>query len=255
MLFFRYAIAFVLMGIWLLLRGESFKVSRPQFWRLTILGILFGCSSMTLFLAYNYIPAGLATTIVFLYPVLVALISVFLRVYPSWQVWLSIFLTFAGVVILSLPHGGVTLKWQGLLLAGASAMSYAVYLVIVNRSTKLRTVSPNVLTFYVLALGSLLFFFHHLWLGGDFFKGVNGIEQWGEMVGLAVFPTIISLVTLAISTRRIGAVKTSVLGVFEPITAICIGSFVFGESLTANVIVGVIITLFAVTFMVATGKK
>jgi drug/metabolite transporter (DMT)-like permease len=254
-LFFRYFLAFVILGLWLLVRRMSFRVTKAQLFRLLILGVTFSLSSITLFLAYDYIPAGLATTIVFLYPVLVAIISVFLHVYPSWQVWLSICLTFVGVIILSLPHGSVSLHWQGLLLSGASAMSYAVYLVIVNRSTKLRTVKPNVLTFYVLAIGSLTFLVHHLVGGGAFLAGVSGPEQWAEMAGLAVFPTLISLVTLAISTRRIGAVKTSVLGVFEPVTAICIGVLVFGESLTANVIAGIIITIFAVTFMVATGKK
>lgn len=36
---------------------------------------------------------------------------------------------------------------------------------------------------------------------------------------------------------------------------IAVGTIFFGESLTLNIIVGVIITLIAVTFMVVTGKK
>ena len=85
--------------------------------------------------------------------------------------------------------------------------------------------------------------------------GIHGWYCWFNIIGLAIFPTLVSLLTLAIATRIIGATRTSVLGVFEPVTAIAVGTIFFGESLTVNVIVGVVITLVAVTFMVLTGKK
>ena len=255
MLSFRYLLAVAILGMWLLFRHESFRVNAAQFVRLCILGVLFGFSSLLLFLSYNYIPAGLATTIVFLYPVLVAIIMVFLQVYPTWQVWLSIVLTFIGVLVLSRPSGGVSFSVAGLLLAGGSALAYAMYLVIVNRSRRLRTVSNHVLTFYALLIGSLLFVIRSLFSGEDFMQGVGGWYCWMNLVGLAVFPTLVSLLTLAVATRLIGATRTSVLGVFEPVTAIAVGSLFFGESLTLNVIVGICITLFAVTFMVLSDKK
>ncbi len=255
MLSFRYLLAVAFLGIWLLARRESFKINFPQFIRLTILGVFYGLSSLLLFTAYNYIPAGLATTIVFLYPVLVALIMVFLKVYPTWQVWVSIFLTFAGVLVLSHSSDNVSLNYIGLLLAGGSALAYALYLVIVNRSRRLRSVSNHVLTFYALLIGSLIFLSHSALSGEDFMKGMQGYKCWLNVIGLAVFPTVISMLTLAIATRIIGATKTSVLGVFEPITAIAVGTIFFGESLTLNIIVGVAITLVAVTFMVLTSKS
>ena len=255
MLSFRYLLAVLILGVWLVARKESLRVNAAQTVRLVILGILFALSSATLFLSYNYIPAGLATTIVFLYPVLVALIMVFLKVYPTWQVWLSIILTFAGVIILSLPSSGVSFNAVGLLLAGASALVYAMYLIIVNRSRRLRTVSNHVLTFYALLFGSMLFLGHGLSSGGDLLAGVHGWLCWLCLFGLAIFPTLMSLLCLAASTRLIGATKTSVLGVAEPVTAIAVGCIFFNESLTLNVITGVAITLFAVTFMALTDRK
>ncbi|MGN1233759.1 MAG: DMT family transporter [Candidatus Cryptobacteroides sp.] len=255
MLSIRYLLAVVILGIWLVARKESLRVNAAQAARLVLLGLLFALSSATLFVSYNYIPAGLATTIVFLYPVLVALIMVFLKVYPTWQVWLSIFLTFAGVVILSLPSSGVSFNAVGLLLAGASALVYAMYLVIVNRSRRLRTVSNHVLTFYALLFGSFLFVGHGLVSGGNMLDGIHGWLCWLCLAGLAIFPTLMSLLCLAISTRLIGATRTSVLGVTEPVTAIAVGCIFFNESLTLNVIVGVAITLFAVTFMALTDRR
>lgn len=255
MLSFRYLLAVLILGIWLVARKESLRINAAQTVRLVILGILFALSSATLFFSYNYIPAGLATTIVFLYPVLVALIMVILKVYPTWQVWLSIILTFAGVIILSLPSSGVSFNAVGLLLAGASALVYAMYLIIVNRSRRLRTVSNHVLTFYALLFGSLLFLGHGLSSGVDLLAGVHGWLCWLCLFGLAIFPTLMSLLCLAASTRLIGATKTSVLGVAEPVTAIAVGCIFFNESLTLNVIVGVTLTLFAVTFMALTDRK
>ena len=255
MLACRYLIAVFILGVWLVFRKESLKVNKAQMWRLCILGFLFAMSSMLLFLSYNYIPAGLATTIVFLYPVIVALIMVLLKVYPTWQVWLSILMTFVGVVILSRPSGNMTLNITGLSLAAGSAIAYALYLIVVNRSRRLRTVTSLVLTFYALLIGSVVFLIHSVISGGEFMAGLDGWYCWINLICLAVFPTLVSLLTLAMATRIIGPTRTSVLGVFEPVTAIAVGTIFFGESLTLNIIIGVIITLVAVTFMVMTSKK
>lgn len=255
MLACRYLIAVFILGVWLVFRKESLKVNKAQMWRLCILGFLFAMSSMLLFLSYNYIPAGLATTIVFLYPVIVALIMVLLKVYPTWQVWLSILMTFVGVVILSRPSGNMTLNITGLSLAAGSAIAYALYLIVVNRSRRLRTVTSLVLTFYALLIGSVVFLIHSAISGGEFMAGLDGWFCWMNLICLAVFPTVVSLLTLAMATRIIGPTRTSVLGVFEPVTAIAVGTIFFGESLTLNIIIGVLITLVAVTFMVVTGRK
>lgn len=255
MLACRYLIAVFILGVWLVFRKESLKVNKAQMWRLCILGFLFAMSSMLLFLSYNYIPAGLATTIVFLYPVIVALIMVLLKVYPTWQVWLSILMTFVGVVILSRPSGNMTLNITGLSLAAGSAIAYALYLIVVNRSRRLRTVTSLVLTFYALLIGSVVFLIHSAISGGEFMAGLDGWFCWMNLICLAVFPTLVSLLTLAMATRIIGPTRTSVLGVFEPVTAIAVGTIFFGESLTLNIIIGVLITLVAVTFMAMTGKK
>jgi drug/metabolite transporter (DMT)-like permease len=81
------------------------------------------------------------------------------------------------------------------------------------------------------------------------------MAAWGNLVGLAILPTVVSTATLAVSTRNIGATKASVLGVFEPITAILVGTLVFGEALTANIVVGILIAIVAVTFMIVSTKR
>lgn len=249
-LFFRYFIATVLLGIWLLARKQNFRMTGIQYSRLIILGLLFTASSLCLFEAYRYIPSGLATTIVFLYPVLVALIMVFLRVYPTWQVWLSIIVTFIGVVILCKNDSSEELQWTGLLLAGASALAYAMFIVVVNRSTRIRSVPSTMLTFYALLTGSIVFFGMTLYNGHSLTAGIDSASAWLNLTGLAILPTIVSTATLAIATRIIGATKASVLGVFEPVTAILVGAIAFGEAITTNIIIGIVLTMAAIIFMV-----
>lgn len=250
-LFFRYFLAVIILGIWLMFRRENFRINLHQFRQLVILGLFFSMSSFSLFEAYNYIPSGIATTIVFLYPVLVALIMVFLKIYPTWQVWISIAVTFLGVLFLSKGDGAQTIHWKGLVLSFASALSYAIFIVIVNRSKSVHQISNTMLTFYALLTGVIVFSIHAAASRTPLLSGIHGLGSWANLAGLAILPTIVSTATLAMATRIIGATKASVLGVFEPVTAILVGAIAFGESITLNVVTGIFMTMAAIIFMIA----
>lgn len=254
-LFFRYGIAVVILGLFILLGKHSFKVSFKQAGVLIVLGLLYSTSSLLLFEAYNYIASGLATTLVFLYPVLVAIIMVFLRVVPSWPVWLSIALTFLGVLIMTNSGSAQDVNPTGIQLSVGSSFSYALFIVVINRSKVIAGISNSLLTFYALLVGAVVFFVKILSSGTALTQGIYGLMSWLNLVGLALLPTIVSTATLAVATRNIGATKASVLGVFEPITAILVGTLVFGEALTPNIVVGIAIATAAVTFMVAVTKR
>lgn len=256
LLFFRYGIAAVILAFWMLLRKESFRAERRGIGLLVLLGLLFAGSSITLFCSYDYIPSGLATTLVYLYPVFVALIMVFLRFYPSWQTWLSILATFGGIILLSAPSDSAQIRIPGVLLAVGAALCYSFYLVIVNRSKRIRNVSEHTLTLYSLVTGTVLFAVIRAFQGGSMLEGVDSAADWGNLIGLALVPTMVSMLTLAMSTRYIGPTKTAVLGVFEPLTAILIGTFLFGEPLTGKMAAGIAICVAAVVFMILKpGKK
>ena len=250
MLFFRYGISAAILSLWMLAKREQFRVKGNEMALLALLGILFACSSLFLFFSYEFIPSGLATTLVYLYPVFVALIMVFLRFYPSWQTWLSIIATFGGILLLSSPSPEASIRIPGILLAVASALSYAFYLVIVNRSRRIKNVSEHTLTLYALLTGAFLFALIRALQGGSIMEGISTAADWGNLIGLAIVPTMISLLTLAVSSRYIGPTKTSILGVFEPLTAILIGTLLFGEPLTLKMGIGVALCVGAVVFMI-----
>ena len=254
-LFFRYSFAVVLLGAFLILTKQSFRITSRQAGVLLALGLLYTSSSIFLFEAYNYIASGLATTLVFLYPVLVAIIMVFLRVVPSWPVWLSIAATFGGVIIMTQGSGGDSINPVGVALSLGSALVYALFIVIINRSKAIAQISNTLLTFYSLTVGAIVFWGKISFSDTVISAGITTGGDWLNLVGLALLPTIVSTATLAIATRNIGATKASVLGVFEPITAILIGTLMFGEPLTTNILLGIGIAIVAVTFMISATKR
>ena len=254
-LFFRYSFAVVLLGAFLILTKQSFRITARQAGVLLALGLLYTSSSIFLFEAYNYIASGLATTLIFLYPVLVAIIMVFLRVVPSWPVWLAIASTFGGVIIMTQGSGGESINPIGVALSLGSALVYALFIVIINRSKAIAEISNTLLTFYALTIGAIVFMGKISFSDTAITAGITTSGDWLNLLGLALLPTIVSTATLAIATRNIGATKASVLGVFEPITAILVGTLMFGEPLTTNIVVGIGIAIVAVTFMISATKR
>lgn len=254
-LFFRYAIAVLVLGCYLLIRRGFVKLSMHQVWVLLALGVLYTMSSLLLFESYQYIASGLATTLVFLYPVIVALIMVFLGVVPSWPVWLAIAATFGGVIMMTQGEAGHTIDPLGVILSIGSAISYSLFIVIINRNRKIADISNTLLTFATLCVGAIIFPVKMLLSEVTMMNGIEGVGSWFNLLGLAILPTIVSTATLALATRNIGATKASVLGVFEPITAMLVGTLMFGEPLTMSIIVGISIAIVAVTLMISLTKR
>ena len=68
-LFYRYALALAIYFFWLkFIKQISLKITLKESIILLILGLFFSLSSYTLFDAFKYIEAGIACTILFIYP-------------------------------------------------------------------------------------------------------------------------------------------------------------------------------------------
>ena len=134
-LFFRYLLAIPIVALMMAIRGKSAAVTAPQCGLLAIFGILVGLSSLTLFESYRYMEAGIASTLLFVYPLMVAIImaALFHEKITSLTIFcLATALT--GIGLLYQGEGGVTLSATGTALVMGSALSYALYIVGVNRT-------------------------------------------------------------------------------------------------------------------------
>lgn len=248
-LFYRYFFAILLLGILMKVRGDSFSLKRADLLPLAVMGLLFSFSSLFLFASYNYMDAGIASTILFVYPVLVAVImAVFFHEKVSFLTMLSIALAFAGISLLYEGGDGKTLDALGVLFVFLSSLTYAIYIVGVNRSS-LKELPTAKLTFYALLFGITVYVVR---LDGcTALQPVPSPLLWVNVLSLALFPTIISLVMMTLSIHRIGSTPAAILGALEPVTALFFGVVVFGERLTPRIVFGVLLILSAVTLIIA----
>lgn len=251
-LFFRYLFAIPLLGIMIKARGRSFKIQRKETFPLIIMGLLVALSSLTLFLSYNYMAAGIASTLLFVYPIMVALImAMVFKEKLALQTIVCMLLALGGIGLLYKSEDGSTLSLIGTQLVFASSLSYAIYIVGINQ-TSLKNVATLKVTFYVLLFGLSLFVARLLYSGV-----LNTPDQWylwANLLALAVFPTAISFLCTTGAIQYIGSTPTAILGALEPVTAIFFGIAVFGESLTVRESFGLVMIIVAVTFVIAGGN-
>lgn len=249
-LFLRYLVAIPVVGLMILLRGRSFKVSAGQLATLVILGVLVALSSLTLFMSYNYMDVGIASTILFVYPILVAVImALAFKEKAGIVTILCIALATVGIgLLMGNPQGGMV-SLTGTLLVIGSALTYALYIVAVNK-TSLAKVATLTVTFYVLLFGLGLFLVRLLADGAPLFPTLPDWRLWGCVAGLAIFPTALSFGCTNGAIQSIGSTPTAILGAFEPVTAVIIGVFAFGEILTPRIIAGLVLIIVAVTLVI-----
>ena len=251
-LFYRYSLAVIVLGIMMKFQKQSFAIKRVDVLPLCIMGLLFAFSSLFLFMSYNYMDAGIASTILFVYPVLVAIImAVVFKEKVSPITMFSIALAFVGISMLCKSPGGQTLSLVGITFVFLSSLSYAIYIVGVNRSSLIDMPIAK-LTFYVLLFGLSVYVVRL-----QFCTELQVIPTpmlWINAVSLAVFPTVISLVTMTKAIHYIGSTPTAILGALEPVTALFFGVLVFGEQLTPRIILGILMVITAVTLIIG-GKS
>ncbi len=248
-LFCRYLLAAGMLAALMVRQRESFQLANREVLPVVIGGVLFSISSLSLFVCYNYMAAGIASTLLFVYPVMVALImAVFFKEKITRVTQLSIALSLVGIGLLYKGEDGAVLSFTGVVLVLISALSYAIYIVGINFSA-LKSMPTLKLTFYVLVSG-LVIYFVRLRCGLDLKLACS----WSgvlNLLALALLPTVISLLCTRWAVAAIGSTPTAILGALEPVTAIFFGVLIFHEVLTFRLICGVVLIIVAVSLIVA----
>ena len=248
-LFYRYGLAVLILAGIMLLRKESFKIRIRQLFICAFLGFTFVVSSFSLFISFNYMDAGVACTILFVYPVMVALImAAFFKEKITIIIMLAIFMALAGIILLYYGGAGMALSTVGVLLVMLSALSYAVYIVTVNKSGLY--LPPVKLTFFVMLFAVLTIVIHSFLRVEYQLQLLTGMTQWGWAIMLAIVPTVISLVLMVVAVKNIGSTPTAIMGALEPVTAVIIGGIVFDEIFSLRIATGMLLILIAVSIII-----
>lgn len=254
-LFYRYFLAVIIYFIWLkFLKKASLKISRQEIFPLFFLGIFFSLSSLTLFEAFHYIEAGIACTILFIYPVMVAIImSIFFKEKVTKTVIFAILLTSIGIILLYKGKPDTALSIKGILIVLTSALLYALYIVGVKNIKPVKAMNSARLSFYVMLFGLIVYIVNLKFC--TTLQMLPNLKAWLFAIGLALFPTIISLETITIAIQLIGSTNTAILGALEPLTAIFFGIVFFHEQLTLRISIGIILILFGVFLIISRKMK
>lgn len=250
-LFYRFFISAMFLLVYLIRKKESLRVTPKDFLIMLILGLFYALSSEFLFLGYDYLSPGIASTILFVYPVIVALVMmVFFKETISKATVLSLILTILGVFVLSLKDATFSINFIGLSIALLSALFYALYIIIINKANV--SFSGMKITFYSLLFSSLYYFIKVLWSQDGL---AIDLYTLGNFTLFAFITTVVSISTLVYAIQMIGSTPTSIMGALEPVVAVLVSVLFFQEQFTIGLFLGVMFIVIGVILNIISESK
>jgi drug/metabolite transporter (DMT)-like permease len=255
---YRWGLAGIVLMIYAFCKKKTLRFnSFDEVWKIVLLSALRAITSVTLLIGYANISSGIASTINFMYPVIVALCMMFVfgehkSLVDIGAIAVSIF----GVYLLAsgdslvVDGGNTTL---GLTCSIISAFSFAAYYILMKR---LRADKIEVVKFttWIMVLSAVYFL-----IGAVIFEGgltmIPDTKSWLLILGLALWATMISSFTGVKAVRRIGPTMTSILGALQPVTAVILGVLFLNEHLYTRSLIGILLILVAVTVVVLHQNK
>lgn len=250
---YRWGIAAFVLMIYAAIRGKTLKLnSFDEVWKIILLSALRAVTSITLLIGYANIASGIASTINFMYPVVVALcMMLFYGEKKSAANIISIAMSIFGVYLLAhgdglIVEGGDTTL--GLVCSIISAFSFAAYYIVMKR-TKADKIEVVKFTTWIMLMSAVYFL-----IGGLVTEGgislVTDSRSWLYILGLGLWSTMVSSFTGVKAIRRIGPTLTSILGALQPLTAVILGVIFLDEHLGVKTVLGIALILVAVTIVV-----
>ncbi len=231
LLFLRFTISALLMGAFLALRREPLPRGRVLLALAGMGGIGYVGQSFCYLTAIKYASAGLVALILYLYPAIVALLSVlFLKEKLTRLKVVALGVALAGTALTVSPQGG---QWQGVLLAFAAAGIYSVYIIV--GAGVMRQVSAFQSSTVIFASAGLVYAGLTAANGAHFPADLAG---WATVLGTVLVATIIAVTAFLAGLQRIGPTDASMLSTLEPVVTVLLAALLFAERLSPVSLLG-----------------
>lgn len=255
---YRWLIAGLVLMIYAFCKKKSLRLnSFDEAWKIILLSVLRALTSITLLIGYVNISSGIASTINFMYPVIVTLCMViFFGEKRSLIDYLAIAASIFGVYLLAsgdsimVEDGNTRL---GLACSLISAFSFAAYY-IVMKQVKADKIEVVKFTTWIMMLSAVYFIIGAFVCNGKL-TVVTDAGSWLNILVLGLWSTMVSNITGVKGNRRIGPTMTSILGALQPLTAVILGVLFLNEHLYMRSLIGCTIILVAVTIIVLHQKN
>lgn len=248
-LLFRYGLCLPILAIMIFIRGRRLILKKHEIIPVLVLGVLMGVSSLSLFESYAYMNSGVASTLLFIYPVLVAVLMTFFY-HEKFRATtgLCLFIMAGGLVFMLRSDEGITVNPWGCILVFISSATYALYLVMTNVNKTVQKTPTLRLLFWQFVAGSCVFLFV-LAIGNPL---TIPAHSWGwiNLAALALLPTVISLGATTEAIHCIGSTPTAIFGALEPVTAVVLSVVLLGQTMQPHEIFGGLMIIIATTLVV-----
>lgn len=255
---YRWGIAGLVLMVYAFCKRKTLKFSSfDEVWKVLLLSALRSITSVTLLIGYANISSGIASTINFMYPVVVALcMMIFFGDRKSMVDIGAIAVSIFGVYLLAsgdslIIEGGNTRL--GLTCSLISALSFAAYYILMKQ-TKADKIEVVKFTTWMMLFSAAYFIICAYVFDGRLTFVTDG-HSWLYILGLGLWSTMVSNFTGVKAVRRIGPTLTSILGALQPLTAVVLGVLFLHEHLYIKSIIGISLILIAVTIVVMHQKK
>ena len=250
---YRWALAAIVLMVYAAVKGKTLRInSLDEAWKIALLSGLRALTSVTLLIGYANIASGIASTINFMYPVIVVFWMMLVHgEQKSWINLAAIALSILGVYLMASGDG---LKIEGgntalgLACSIISVVSFAAYYILMKR-TRADKIEVVKFTTWIMIMCAVYFIIGGLIVNGGITLVHDG-KLWLYILGLALWSTMISNFTGVKAVRRIGPTLTSILGALQPLTAVILGVLFLDEHLGFKSIAGIVLILTAVLMVV-----
>jgi len=235
--------------VWLLLLGLRAPAPAKPLPRCRLLGMgaLFTVSSTSALFSLTRLPVSTYTVVLYTYPALVALLSLWFGERLSGWGWLALGMTLIGLLF-TVPDFGTGLQGSdlgGIALGLLNASAYAVYIVLSGRllrgQTALARASAWSITGSGLAMAALVVV-----------RGLAvpaGPAGWANVLALVGFSTLLPIFTFYAGMHRIGAARAAILSTLEPLLSVILAVLIRHEVLSPEQVFGGALILFSVILL------
>lgn len=252
MLLARFGLAAILLGLWCAWQRVTFPTPRRAVAICLMGGIGYVGQSLCYFSALQYAQASLVALLLYLYPVFVTILAaIFLHERLTAVKIGALVLCSAGC---ALTVGGGQGQPLGMALAVGAALIYSCYIVIGARVT--RDVDARATATLVCCAATCSFGMMALVRGaqGHALQWPAGAGGWSALAAIAVFSTVIAILTFFAGLQRLGAGRASMLSTLEPVVTVLLAALLLGEALSPAQLAGGVLILAGVLWLSAKDK-
>lgn len=247
----------LVLGAFLLIwRKQPLLSRRPIVY---VQGVFFALCAIFYFLSVDEMTANVATVLFYAYPAMVAVLATFvLKERLTSRILVSLAIAMAGIVFISGVVDGITgttsieFSPLGVVYGILSCAAFAIYNVIGQKAVGKKD-GPMTMTFSMCVVGSVMM----IAAFPTYVPTLVEIDllQLGVALFIVVCNTIVPVVMLLEAIKRIGAMKSSLIGISETPFALAFAFLILGETLTVLQGVGAVLVVVSILLVTLPGKK